>query len=161
RRSFRAAAIRTTATTAVRAATRLRRLALARARQFLRLRRDRTFDELEADLVEARALVLDDDDADMSAALEPAEQHFVSERLLDVLLDHARHRPRTHLLVIAVLDQPGLGRIRQLDRHVAVGELRLELEDELLDDHADHVGIEVRERNDGIETVAEFRRELP
>ena len=97
----------------------------------------------------------------MAAALELAEQHLVGQRLLDVLLDHARHRPRAHLLVIAVLDQPGLGGLGQLDGDVAVGELRLELQHELLDHHADHVGIEMRERHDGIEPVAELRRELP
>src|SRR5581483_3494438 len=155
RRGFRAAAGATVR------ATGLRRLAPARARQFLGLRRDRTFDELEADLVQTRALVLDHDDADMAAALQLAEQYLVGQRLLDVLLDHARHRPRAHLLVIAVLDQPGLGRIRQLDGDVAVGELRLELQHELLHDHADHVGIEMGERDDGVEAIAEFRRELP
>ena len=74
-----------------------------------------------------------------------AEQHFIRERLLDVLLDHAGHRPRTHLLVVAMLDQPGLGGLRQFDGDVAVGELRLELQHELLHHHADHIGIEVGE----------------
>src|SRR6185312_4533678 len=84
------------------------RFALARAGQLFRLRRNRTFDELEADIVRARRLVLDQHDADMAAALELAEEHLVGQRLLDVLLDHAGHRPRTHLLIVAVLDQPGL-----------------------------------------------------
>src|SRR4029453_3651908 len=78
------------------------RLALAGAGQLFRLRRDRSLGELEADLVLAfRArLVLDQHDADMAAALQMAEQHFISQRLLDVLLDHARHRTRPHLLVV-------------------------------------------------------------
>src|SRR6266516_6653200 len=84
-----------------------RRGALARARQLLRLGRDRAFDEFEADLVLGGRLVLDQHDADVAAALELAEQHLVRQRLLNVLLDHAGHRPRAHLLVIAVLDQPG------------------------------------------------------
>jgi len=88
------------------------------------------------------------------------KQHLVRQRLLDVLLDHPGHRPRAHLLVVAMLDQPGLGRLRQFDGDVAVGELRLELQHELLHHHADHIGIEMRERDDGIEPVAEFRREL-
>src|SRR6478609_2846445 len=87
------------------------RVALARARQFLRLRRHRPLDIFEADLflrpVGCR-LVLDQHDADMPAALELAEQHLVGERLLDVLLDHAGHRPRTHLLVVTMLNQPRL-----------------------------------------------------
>ena len=51
-------------------------------------------------------LVGDDDDADVAARLQAAEQHLVGQRLLDVLLDHPRHRPRAHQLVIAVGDQP-------------------------------------------------------
>src|SRR5665213_812460 len=90
-------------TAAIRAA-RLR-LALACDRQLLRLRRDRTLDEFEADLLRAfrTRLVLDQDDTNVTAALELAEQHLVRQRLLDVLLDHARHRPRSHLLVITCL----------------------------------------------------------
>src|SRR5207245_8225796 len=90
------------------------RLALAGAGQLFRLRRDWSLDELEADLVlSLRArLVLDQHDADMPAALQVTEQHFVRQRLLDVLLDHARHRTRAHLLVVTMFDQPGLGRLR-------------------------------------------------
>jgi hypothetical protein len=36
----------------------------------------------------------------------------------------------------------------------------LELQHEFPHRHADHLGIEMRERNDGVEPVAEFRREL-
>src|SRR5258708_18285345 len=86
------------------------RLAPAGAGQLFRLRRDRSLDELEADLVLAvRArLVLDQHDADMAAALEVTEQHLVRQALLDVLLDHARHPTLAHLLVVTMLDQPGL-----------------------------------------------------
>ena len=84
-------------------------------------------------------LVLDQHDTDVAAALQLAEQHLVGQRLLDVLLDHARHRPRAHLLIVAMADQPGLRRFRQFDGDVAVGELRLELQHELLDHHADHI----------------------
>src|SRR6516164_10783908 len=81
------------------------RLALASAGQLFGLRRDRPLDILEADLFLsslAARLVLDHDDTNMAAAFELAEQHLVGERLLDVLLDHARHRPRAHVLVITV-----------------------------------------------------------
>ena len=74
----------------------------ARSRDLLRLRRDRPFEDTRSRASRCRFLVLDDDDAHMAAALELAEQHLVGERLLDVLLDHARHRPRAHLLVVAV-----------------------------------------------------------
>src|SRR5262249_6711068 len=98
----------------------------------LGLRRGRGVGIPEAALRGAR-LVLDRDDAHVAAALELAEQDFVGERLLDVLLDQTRHRPRAHLLVIAVLDQPLAGLFRQLDGDVAVAELRLQLEHEFLD----------------------------
>src|SRR5262249_22567687 len=116
-----------------RAAFRSGRLA-ARAAPFglglgnlLGLRRHRTVEIFEAELLDAR-FVLDRDDAHVAAALELAEQDFVGERLLDVLLDEARHRPRPHLLVIAVLDQPLGGLFRQLDGDVAIAQLRLQLE---------------------------------
>src|SRR3954471_2142842 len=71
----------------------LARRALAGSRELLLLRRDRTLDELEADLVLGLVgLVLDQNDADMAATLELAEQHLVGQRLLDMLLDHASHR---------------------------------------------------------------------
>src|SRR5579872_3331060 len=103
-----------------------RQRSLAGAGQLLRFRRDGSVDEFETDLVLVR-IVLNQHDAHVAATLQLAEQDLVGERLLDVLLDHARHRPRTHLLVVAVLDQPGLGRVGQFDGDVAVGELCLEL----------------------------------
>src|SRR5436853_454744 len=80
--------------------------------------RDRALEELEAELLFA-GLVLLDDHADVAAALQLAEQHFIGERLLDVFLDHAGHRPRTHLLVITTHDQPVRRGLRQLDGDVA------------------------------------------
>src|SRR5882672_8244981 len=61
------------------------RLALPSTGQLFRLRRDRSLDELEADLVLAvsACLVLDQHDADMAAALQVTEQHLVRQRLLD------------------------------------------------------------------------------
>src|SRR5439155_5577288 len=53
------------------------------------------------------------------------------------------------------------GGLGQLDGHVAVAELCLELKHELLYDRADHLDAEMAEGNDGIEAVAELRRELP
>src|SRR5258705_8079763 len=111
---------RTSRSRALRAAARTtrfrlaRRGALARAGQFFRLWRHRPFDIFEADLFLGRlrsCLVLYQDDADVAAALELAEQHFIRQGLLDVLLNHARHRPRAHLLVVTMLYQPSLGRL--------------------------------------------------
>src|SRR3972149_7072679 len=63
-----------------------------------RLWRHRPIDIFEAKFFRA---VLDDDDAHMPARLELAEQQFLGQRLLDVLLDHAGHRPRAPLFVLA------------------------------------------------------------
>src|SRR5262245_47460079 len=115
------------------AATRRPALGLGadRLRDLLGLGRHRPVEIFEAELVEA-GLVLHHDDPHMAAGLELAEQHLVGERLLDRLLDQAGHRPRPHLLVVAVLDQPLGGVFRQLDGDVAVAELGLELQHELL-----------------------------
>ena len=106
-------------------------------------------------------LVLDQHDADVAAALELAEQHLVGEPLLDVLLDHPRHRAGAHQLVVAVGDQPAARLLRQLDGDVAVGELGLELQHELLDHLGDDLRRQVGEGDDGVEPVAELRREQP
>src|SRR5215475_11002557 len=98
-------------------------LGAERLRDLLRFGRDRPVEEFEAELGRA-GLVLDRDDADVAAGLELTEQHLVGERLLDVLLDQAGHRPRAHLLVVAVRDQPLRRLVRELDGDVAVGELR-------------------------------------
>src|ERR1700722_15245988 len=105
-RSSRGRALRTTAAARTIRFGFARHRALARAGELLRLRRPRPFDIFEADLPRfglRTGLILDQHDADMAATLEFAEQHFVCQRLLDVLLDHARHRPRAHLLIIAML----------------------------------------------------------
>src|SRR6516225_11638269 len=52
-------------------------------RQLLRPRLDRPVRVIEAELAVA-GFVSDDDDTDMAAALEPAEQNLVCKRLLDV-----------------------------------------------------------------------------
>ena len=122
--------------------------------------RHRPVEIFEAELV-AAVLVLDQNDTHMAAGLELAEQHLVGQRLLDVLLDDAGHRPRAHLLVIAVVDQPVRGFVRQLDGDIAVGELRLELQHELLHHLGDDLLREMREGDDRVEPVAEFRREHP
>ena len=95
----------------------------------------------------------------MPAVLQPAEQHLVGEWRLDRLLDHTRHRPCSHHLIIAVLDEPGARFVAELDTDVAVGELGFELHDEFVDDFGDEVRRQMAESHDRIEPVAEFRRE--
>ena len=45
--------------------------------------------------------------------------------------------------------------------HAAIGELRLELEDELLDHLGDDLRRQAGERHDRVEAIAELRREQP
>ena len=80
-----------------------------------------------------------DDNPHRSAIFQTAEQHFVGERRLDRLLDDACHRPRAHLLVIPMLDQPAARFVGEIDRDIAIGKLGLELHDELVDDLDDDV----------------------
>ena len=81
----------------------------------------------------SNAAVLDAD-LDDAALGQLAEQQLFGQRLLDVLLDHAAQRTRAHLVVIALVGQPfGGGVWVSSIVHVAVHQLRLELQDELLD----------------------------
>ena len=85
-------------------------------------------------------LVLVDDHTYVAAILEVAEQDLVGQRFLDVLLDHARHRPRTHQLIVAIGDQPAARFVREFDRNVAVAEqLGLKFQHEFLDHLGDHI----------------------
>ena len=85
--------------------------------------------ELQAGL--AVRLLLDRD-LDDAALLQLAEQHLLGERLLDLLLDQPAERARAHALVIAALGEPGGRLLVQLEGDAAVGELRLQLQDEFL-----------------------------
>ena len=103
-----------------------------------------------------------DHDAHRAAVLQPAEQHLVGQRRLDVLLDDAGHRAGAHRLVVAVA-RPATCAASSVSSivHVAVGELRFQLHDELVDDLRDDLLRQMAERHDRVETVAEFRREQP
>ena len=95
----------------------------------------------------------------MPAVGQATEQQLLGQRLLDVVLDHAGHRPRTHLHIVATLGKPRAG--FRLDHELdATGfELGLELEHELVDDALDNLALQRLELDDRIQTVAEFRRE--
>jgi len=73
----------------------------------------------------------------MTAAFEPAEQDLFGEAFLDVLLDHARHRPGAHEFIVAVGNQPFGRLVGQLDSNIAVRKLRFQLQHEFLDHHLD------------------------
>ena len=76
-----------------------------------------------------------------------------------MLLDDACHRAGPHRFVVAVLNQPVAGLVGEFDRHVAICELGFELHDELVDDLRDDFDRQMAEGHDGVETIAEFRRE--
>src|SRR4029453_8020150 len=80
-------------------------LGAAGLRQLVRPRLDRPIRVIEAELAVA-GFIDDDDDTDMAAALESAEQNLVGQRFFDVLLDHPRHRPAPHQLVLALGNHP-------------------------------------------------------
>src|SRR5262249_53663425 len=102
--------------------------------------------------------VLDIDVCD-TAVRQLAEQNLVRERRFERALDESRHRPRAHRLVVAMLDEPVDRRRADLERHLLLLELALELVEELAGDLADHLDRERAEEHGGIEAVAELGRE--
>ena len=114
------------------------------------------FLEHEPDLV-----VVVDVDRHLAAADEAAEQQLVGERLADRVLDQARHRPRAHLRIEALLREELLQLRRERRLDLLLVQLGLELEQELVDDLQDDVVVELRERDRRVEAIAELRREQP
>src|SRR5581483_7688558 len=98
---------------------------------------------------------------DHAALDQLAEEELLRERLLDMLLDDARERAGAEELVVALFAEPFARLDIELDRDVAVGELLLELENELVDDAADGLWRQRREGDHRVEAVAELRREEP
>src|SRR5258708_23767091 len=105
----------------------------------------RRLGEGEAELV---ALAGDPDDAALG---ELAEEQLLGERLLDVLLNDAAQGTRAEQAVVALLGEPFSRRLVELDRDVAVGQLLLELEGELVYAAAASVGRERGERPHAVE----------
>src|SRR5690606_12771480 len=97
--------------------------------------------------------------ADLAATGELAEQQFVGECALDVILDHARHWPRAHLRVETVFGEPATRLAVDVQHDLLLVQLRLELDDELVDHAQDMLEIERMELHDRIEAIAEFGRE--
>ena len=95
----------------------------------------------------------------MAAAHQLAEQDLVGQRLLDVFLDDPGQGTGAVELVIAVLGQPVGGFFREFNRDMTIRQLGFQLHDELLHHAADDVGRQGLEGDDGVQTVAEFRRE--
>ena len=88
-----------------------------------------------------------------------AEQQFLGQRLLDLVLNQTAHRARSVEAIVALVRQPVARILVELDVDILFRQLEFELENELVD-HAGHrVLAEIGEGHDRIETVAEFGRE--
>jgi hypothetical protein len=119
------------------------------ARRRGRLFRPRAHDDLAVDEV----------DLGVSALRERTEQDLVRQPFLHVLLDHAAHLARPELGFVALVQEELPGGIRRRQRDVALGELLLELEQELVDDEEDDLFRQVGEHDGRVEPVAELGRE--
>src|SRR5512132_283695 len=88
-------------------------------------------------VVEGGLAVLDfhPDDA---APFQLPEQKFLGQRLLDVLLNDAGERPSAEAMIVTLVGQPLTRLVGELDRDLPVGELRLQLHHELVDDQLHH-----------------------
>ena len=85
-----------------------------------------------------------------------AEQQLLGQRPLDVLLDHARHGPRAHLRVVALLRDPAPRGLIDVEHHALGLQLRLHLDQQLVDHALDGRRIERRELDDRIQAIAEL-----
>src|SRR5262245_5671062 len=94
-----------------------------------------------------------------TAAFETAEQDFIGEPLLELVLDEPCHRPGAELVVEAVLGQPFASVVTELELDLLFEELRGELSDELVDDSPDHFARQRIEADPRIESIAELWRE--
>ena len=95
----------------------------------------------------------------MAAFGQVAEQQLLGQRTLDVLLNHAGHWAGAHGLVVALLRNPLPSRGLELDSNVVLVELRLELEDQLVDDAGNGTFVQRLELDDRIQAITELGRE--
>ncbi len=95
----------------------------------------------------------------LAAVHQRAKQQLVRQRFLQVVLNHARHRTGPHRTVVAFLGQPVAGLLAYFQRHAFLIQLNLQLDDELVHDLMDHLGREVIEPDNVVQTVTELRRE--
>src|SRR6185503_8890556 len=101
-----------------------------------------------------RQLAVLEPDRHGSAVLQPAEQDLIGQRIAYFGLDDPRERARPENRVVALLREPRARLRLQRDRDPALGKLRLELQDEFLDNSFHYRGRERVERDDGVEAVA-------
>jgi hypothetical protein len=90
---------------------------------------------------------------------EAAEQQLVGQGAADGVLDQALHRARAHQRIEALLGQVLAQLVGEGDVDLLLGELRLQLQQELVDHaHDDHF-VQRLEAHHGVQTVAELGRE--
>src|SRR5437870_3989902 len=95
----------------------------------------------------------------MATVLQPAKQQFFRQRLLHLLLDQARHGACAIQRLKAGLSEPAACHRGEFERHVLIGELFLQLPDELVYDPLYLCQGQMVELNPGIESIAKLRAE--
>ena len=92
--------------------------------------------------VEQRLAIGIDVDRQPAAVDQAAEQQLVGQRAPDRVLDQPLHRPRTHQRVEALLGQVLAQRVGEGDLDLLLGQLALELQQELVDHAQDDLLVE-------------------
>ena len=88
----------------------------------------------------------------------PKEQ-LVRKCLANHILNETLHRTRSHLRIESLPCEEGTQLFSKTDLNLFLLKLLLQRDQELVDDTHDDVSVERLKRNDGIETIAELRRE--
>jgi hypothetical protein len=109
--------------------------------------------DVEADLV---ALHIS---SNFAAVLEFAEQNLLGQRLLELVLNHARKRPSSHQPVVALVREPFSNIGTHIDLNVLGEQLAFELQEMLADDLPDGQWVKRVEVDDRIQAIPELRRE--
>ena len=93
-----------------------------------------------------------------AAVCKATKQQFVSERAADGVLNQPRHGARTHQWIEAFPTEIGLEFIGEHNFDLLLMQLIFQLHEKFVDHAQDNLFVQRREGNDGIKTVAEFRR---
>ena len=84
------------------------------------------------------------------------KENLLSQRTLDLVLDQTGHRPCAHQRVITTRCQPATRRIRHLELHVLVFQLRLQFGKELVHHVLDNLVAEATKLDNGVQAVTEL-----
>ena len=89
------------------------------------------------------------------------EQQFVGQRPTNRVLDQTLHRPRAHQRIETLLGRVQAQCVGESDLDLLLGQLALELEQELVDEAQNDVLVQRLEAHHGVQPVAELGREQP